>query len=308
MAKICIDAGHYGKYNRSPGIPEYYESDMVWKLHLLLKAELESYGHTVITTRKDKDKDLSLYNRGAASKGCDLFLSLHSNAVDSRMHEDIDYPVVHVQLDGRGDKLGTALAKLIERLMGTRQAGYSNTRKGSAGGEYYGVLYGAAAVGTVGMIIEHSFHTCSKSVRWLLEDSNLEKLAKEEAKLISEYYGTEVKPEEEEQNTETEYKPTVLEWQKAAIADGFNFPKYGADGIWGDECRGVATKALVMDLGNGVYLNKNLTKIVQKVVGVTADGLCGPQTHKAICDYQRKNGLSADGCVGVNTWSEILGV
>ena len=306
MAKICIDAGHYGKYNRSPGIPEYYESDMVWKLHLLLKAELEALGHTVITTRKDKDKDLSLYNRGAASKGCDLFLSLHSNAVDSRMHEDIDYPVVHVQLDGKGDKLGTAIAKLIERLMGTRQAGYSNTRKGSGGGEYYGVLYGAAAVGTVGMIIEHSFHTCSKSVYWLLEDSNLEKLAKEEAKIINEHFKVEDIPEEPKE--ETGYKPTVLEWQKAAIADGFQFPKYGADGIWGDECRGIASQALVMDLGNGVYRYKNLTKIVQKVVGTTADGLCGPKTHEAICAYQRNHGLAVDGCVGVNTWSDMLGV
>ena len=35
--KICIDAGHYGKYNRSPAVKDYYESDMVWKLHLLQK-------------------------------------------------------------------------------------------------------------------------------------------------------------------------------------------------------------------------------------------------------------------------------
>ncbi len=41
---ICLDAGHYGKYNRSPAIPEYYESDMNWKLHLMLKPALEKYG------------------------------------------------------------------------------------------------------------------------------------------------------------------------------------------------------------------------------------------------------------------------
>ena len=32
--KICLDAGHYAKYNRSPVVPEYYESVMNWKLHL----------------------------------------------------------------------------------------------------------------------------------------------------------------------------------------------------------------------------------------------------------------------------------
>lgn len=31
--KICLDAGHYGKYNRSPAVKTYYESDMNWKLH-----------------------------------------------------------------------------------------------------------------------------------------------------------------------------------------------------------------------------------------------------------------------------------
>ena len=43
MAKICIDPGHYGKQNRSPGIPEYYESEMVWKLANLQKKYLELY-------------------------------------------------------------------------------------------------------------------------------------------------------------------------------------------------------------------------------------------------------------------------
>ena len=48
--KICLDAGHFGKYNRSPVLSSYYESDMNWKLHLLLKAALERYGIEVITT------------------------------------------------------------------------------------------------------------------------------------------------------------------------------------------------------------------------------------------------------------------
>ena len=34
--RVCLDAGHWGKYNRSPVVPAYYESEMNWKLHLLL--------------------------------------------------------------------------------------------------------------------------------------------------------------------------------------------------------------------------------------------------------------------------------
>ena len=90
MAKICIDAGHYGKVNRSPVVPEYYESDMTWKLHLLLKTELEKRGISVITTRLSQIQDLELTARGRKAAGCDLFLSLHSNAVET---ESVDRPV-----------------------------------------------------------------------------------------------------------------------------------------------------------------------------------------------------------------------
>ena len=98
----------------------------------------------------------------------------------------------------------------------------------------------------------------------------------------------------------------VVEWQKSAIADGFKFPKYGADGFWGSECESVAKKCLVKK--RSTYMYKNLTKIVQKAVGVTVDGLCGAKTHKAIVEYQKKNGLTADGIVGINTWKKILGI
>lgn len=102
------------------------------------------------------------------------------------------------------------------------------------------------------------------------------------------------------------YVPTVKEWQQAAIADGFKFPKYGADGEWGNECVSVAKKAIVKK--RVTYTNKNLTKIVQRVVGVSVDGLCGNETRAAIINYQRTQGLAADGAVGLNTWKKMLGI
>ena len=102
------------------------------------------------------------------------------------------------------------------------------------------------------------------------------------------------------------YVPTVKEWQLAAIADGFKFPKYGADGEWGSECAGVATKAIVKK--RLVWTYPNLTKIVQKVVGVEADGKCGKDTDAAIRKYQSLNGLEVDGEVGLNSWKKMLNV
>ena len=182
---VCLDAGHYGKYNRSPVVPEYYESEMNWKLHNFLATELTGYGIEVWKTRTKQEKDLSLSERGKASKGCDLFLSIHSNACGT---ESVDRPVVIVQLDGRGDVLGALLAQCIRDVMQTNDPYKVATRKGISG-EYYGVLRGAAQVGTVGMILEHSFHTNTRAAKWLLVDDNLRKLAKAEVKVIAEYFG-----------------------------------------------------------------------------------------------------------------------
>lgn len=99
----------------------------------------------------------------------------------------------------------------------------------------------------------------------------------------------------------------VWDWQAAAFADGFALPKHGIDGKWGSECEAVAKKAIVKKRITG-YKYPNLTKIVQKAVGVTADGKCGKATKEAIIAYQKIMGLKADGCVGLDTWKKILGV
>lgn len=185
---VCLDAGHYGKYNQSPGVPAYYESEMNWKLHQLLKGQLESYGIEVRQTRADQAKDLTVYKRGTASEGCDLLLSVHSNAVVRGMDEEIDYPVVYVPLNGSGTDLGEKLAECIEKTMGTSQDGRTSSRKGK-NGDYHGIIRGATDVGTVGMIVEHSFHTCTKMANWLLNDANLAKMAAAEAAVVAEYFG-----------------------------------------------------------------------------------------------------------------------
>ena len=95
----------------------------------------------------------------------------------------------------------------------------------------------------------------------------------------------------------------VLEFQKAAVADGFSMT---LDGIWGPECIKIAKQAIVKK--RLTYKYPNLTKVVQRYLGTTIDGKCGTNTDKAIKEYQVKNGLVADGQVGLNTWKKLLGV
>lgn len=190
--KIMLDAGHHGNYNHSPVLESYYESRAMWKLHLFLKEELESYGFTVLTTRKDPEKDLSLLERGQAAKGCDLFLSLHSNACDTESVDRVEvyHPIPALRKDGRGEILGKALALAVARCMGVEQ-GVAKTKasKVYADAEYYGVMRGACKAGVpLYFILEHSFHTNLAAAKWLSDENNLRKLAKEEALVFYRFF------------------------------------------------------------------------------------------------------------------------
>ncbi|MBO5358705.1 MAG: peptidoglycan DD-metalloendopeptidase family protein [Clostridia bacterium] len=98
----------------------------------------------------------------------------------------------------------------------------------------------------------------------------------------------------------------VKDWQLAAIADGFKFAKYGADGKWGSECEAVAKKAVCKK--RATYKYKSLTKIVQRAVGVAVDGKFGKNTRTAVINWQKLVGLTPDGCVGPESWKKLLGV
>lgn len=220
--KICLDAGHCGKYNRSPANSAYYESEAMWKLHLLQKKYLEQYGCEVVLTRTDINTDKEVYARGATAKGCDLFISDHSNAVGSSGVDDkTDYPVVFVSVNGKGNAIGEKLAACIEKTMGTTQKGRISTREGNSG-DYYGVIRGAVAVGVIGILIEHSFHTNTKITNWLLNDANLDKLAKAEADVIAQHYGlTASKPTPEPTQPTTANDETIWKFLKGKGLNDF---------------------------------------------------------------------------------------
>lgn len=189
---IMLDAGHYGKYNRSPVVKSYYESQMSWALHLLLQEQLKRYGITADTTREKQKDDLSLLERGKKASGYEMFLSLHSNACDD---ESVDRVEIYYPFDKPELKpFAQGLAEEIAEAMGVSY-GKAKTKesKDYPGTEYYGVMRGAAKVKCPAyFIIEHSFHTNKKATEWLSKEENLLRLAKLEARYIAKYYGVDV--------------------------------------------------------------------------------------------------------------------
>lgn len=186
---ITIDAGHYGKYNQSPIVKEYYESVFNWKMANYMKEYFEKCGIKVRMTRESINHDIAVFDRGYMAKGSDLFISVHSNACDD---SKVDYPVVIRGFDQSStNSLALSIAKLIAETMGTKQNGQTYVRTLQSGKEeWYGVLRGSrSAKVKYRYIIEHSFHTNKAAAQFLLKEENIRNLALAECELIAQYFG-----------------------------------------------------------------------------------------------------------------------
>lgn len=198
--KICLDPGHYGN-NFNPGVAAgYVESNFTWAYYFLLKERLERYGVEVICTRKSKDDypknskgKEDLQARGKKSQGCDLFISIHSNAVDNK--PDMTSVFCHWSVRSGGEaiakKIGNALTMLFRSEWGHCDAPtfYAEESDKYPSYDYFGVLKGAASVEVPGIIVEHSFHTNKTYCEWAMQEGSLEKMADVEVNAIAEYYG-----------------------------------------------------------------------------------------------------------------------
>ena len=218
--RICLDAGHYKGYNQGV-VKSYYEGNVMWKVTKLQKKYLEQYKDvTVVLTRSDIAKDLSLSNRGAKAKGCDLFLSNHSNSCGT---ESVDRPVIIYAYDNKNkaDVFGKKLGQALQDVMGTKQKYQMMQRKNDSGGEYYGVMRSARANGCpLYYIVEHGFHSNKATCNWLLKDENLEKMVKAEVEVIAKHFGLKKKT-----TTTTTTSTTSKEELYQIVTDSLNIRK-----------------------------------------------------------------------------------
>ena len=303
QAKICLDPGHdRANYNRSPVVPEYCEGQRMWDLAVLLKAELENRGLGVVMTKSNVNQTVSLNARGKASKGCDLLLSLHS---DAAAREEPDWVSALHQVDDHcgmtdeksreiGKQLATAAASLMGVGIRTVARESSQDRDGNGyKDDYYGVLRSAHAIGTPAVILEHGFHTNEGCTRWLLDDSNLQRLAAAEADVIARWVA--------------DWSRDALRWfvyQLQAVIGA------GIDGIPGPETLGKTPtlSAAKNSRHSAVRLVQlRLFDLGYTQVG-TADGIAGRKFTAAVKAYQKDHGCVVDGEItaGHKTWRCLL--
>lgn len=191
--KICIDAGHYAGYNAYPPFPQYNEGSQMWKLANYLKTRLEACGITVIMTKDTAESNPGLTTRGKKAKGCDMFISLHSNA-SGRTVSDVTGVEAYRSIFNDKDTFAAGVCEVIAKVMNTKNRGVK-TRQGSGNWDYYSVMKGAVDVGVKkAYLIEHGFHTSVKDASFLIDDKNLEKLADAECEYICSFLGVK-KPE-----------------------------------------------------------------------------------------------------------------
>lgn len=102
----------------------------------------------------------------------------------------------------------------------------------------------------------------------------------------------------------------VAAFQQAALADGISLPRYGADGVWGEETAGAADQILSKDAaGKRVALMQSLLqKAGYDIGGSGADGIYGNDTEKAVNAFKAQIPLPQNGRVGVKVWKALLGV
>lgn len=298
--KIGIDAGHglNTKGKQTPdGIKEWTLNDIVRDK---VVAFLSDYDCEIIhTDNNEGNTDESLASRLSKYKsaGVQAFVSIHHNAFTGTWNSATG---VEVYTD---KKPTNADLKLADCIYGRLVKNTGLKGRGIKKANFYVINQNTIPA----VLIEGGFMDSSNDYKIITSDEGQTAYSKAVAEGLVEFLNLKKKTTSTPKPAETIKKENaVLEWQKAAIADGFKFAKYGADGKWGSECEAVAKQAICKK--RVTYKYKNLTKIVQNAVGVTADGKFGNDTRNAVIKFQKLVGLVADGCVGLNTWKKILGV
>ena len=204
--RVLIDPGHApGNANRGP--TGYFEYAGMWKLSNFLKEILTASGvHAQLTRQQTQDPPLA--TRGSMARGFDLFISQHSNGFNGTVQGSECFFSVR-QPENRA--IAARFSADTARLMNHRDRG-AKTKVGNGGLDFFGVIRSAVAAGCPRVfLMESGFHDNPIDEAFLLQDSNLRRLAEVQADIILDVLGAEnvvsVAPTETSSAAPTETPP-----------------------------------------------------------------------------------------------------
>lgn len=215
---ITLDPGHGGDGagGNDPGAISstygYHEADLVLKIGLYLKQELETYRHVhVDMTRSDRYgtrytplKEVKQRVDFAAEKHSDLLVSLHLNSIgDQSVHGGLilasngnyDAKCADV-VDGVGTNILTQLSKLgIQNRGLVKESSHDGTRYPNGKlADYYGIVRYGQLQHIPSMIVEHCFISSNSDCeQFLSSDAKLQAIAQADARGIAAFYGLQKK-------------------------------------------------------------------------------------------------------------------
>lgn len=220
--KICLDPGHTQGQNVGVN-KQYREGTAMYTLAVKLKAALEQYEGVSVVLTRTLTENPSLEQRAKIAKqnGCELLLSLHSNAASNAAACGVS---VFYSVKRESKTLAAAFADAVANAMKPDTAityargAKTRTYVGKTDGktyDYYGIIRGAVTDKTVAhaVIVEHGFHTNKAECAWLLQEKNIDRLAAVDAAVIAEYFGLKAKAADPPKQTDT----TVQEGDTVSI-------------------------------------------------------------------------------------------
>ncbi|MBW4613138.1 MAG: N-acetylmuramoyl-L-alanine amidase [Desmonostoc vinosum HA7617-LM4] len=312
--KFGIDIGHNCPPDTGArGIK--FEDNLTLDVGNRVISKLRALGNEVITCKPDgagsvRDSLSKRCSRANAS-GVDVFVSIHFNAFNGQANGTEVFAT-----SDRGRKIAKPVLDEIIKL------GFFN--RGVKSGSH---LYVLKNTDMPAILIECCFIDSKKDMNLF----NAEAMANAIIKgLTGKVASTPVKPvPDEEDNIDT----SALRLQKALnrlkITDQNNKPlaedndagpstKSAVEkfqSIVGIQPTGTATEAtwnainliLAKRIIRPNHAGGSVVRYLQYRLNVEADGIFGAQTEAAIKQFQRQNGLTADGIVGPATWQKLIG-
>lgn len=229
--KICLDPGHGGSDRANRGPTGYIEADGVLDIALTCRDILTKAGVEVFMTR-DRDKTVELYDRPklAINAGCDLYISIHTNAADTKSARGCEtfYTLTNEWKNSKHSEIAKCLAKLAQEFVvkatgledrGIKTKTVTRTDSPIYNMDWYAVIrrFNGPAI-----ILEAGFHSNPQDEALLKTSEFRNKIARALAEAILYYVGVPVKPEQKSTLTSQVYmlpdgKEIVLE---GIMADG----------------------------------------------------------------------------------------